>query len=266
MEVHMKNQFNMAPVKNYTTPNLPTLAESKNDTTMLKKLPNRWTKKAKVIARFAFVGTIAFAGCGQTHGNAEPPPPTEQVEPALQEALQSQLDAIKLHYRTHYGGAGGGPFYVVHITEQEALGIIRAKLEVAGLQLDATPPNNTVEFGWAGDIVLDLFDEEKGVAVSHLTWEINNQAFFSFGGGGLARHVAEEFAAQDNNITVGAFFNPGEYINASLRWWDWEDETYLPTAEEVAQTQAELKETLVNQLDEQVQEFINLLTSQGLIY
>lgn len=265
----MKSQLCMTPVKNYTAPSLPTLAESKNDAAMLKELPSRWAKKAKVVACLALVGTTVLTGCRETrhahHGGAMAAPfymqyPTEQDVSVRQEALQAQLDAAELLYRTHFGGGGSGPFYVVHITEQEALGIIRAKLEIAGLQLDSTPPTDAVV---SGNFALDLFDEERGVGVSHITWEMNNQPFFSHGGDRLARSVEREFAEQDNGIIVGAFFSPTGYIDANQRWWDLEDETHSPTPEDIAQTQAEAKEALVMQLDDQVQAFIDLLIDQG---
>ena len=266
----MKNQFSITPIKNYSAPNLPTLAESKNNTAMLKKLPIRWTKKAAVVAYLAFAGTIALTSCRETHhGGAGWAPyyvqyPTEQAVPVTPEDLQLQLDAVELQYSTHWGGAITGPFYVVHITEQEVLGIIRTKLEIAGLKLGDTPPNDGINLGELGTFALDLFDEEKGVGISHITQAKYYRQWLT-GGNRLVEKVTEEFAAKDGDITVGVFFSPREYIHENLRWWDWEDETYTPTAEGIAQIQAEAKATLVERLDEQVQAFVELLTGQGLL-
>jgi len=266
------------------------MEESKLDPSLLKKLPSRWSKKAAVVATMAFVGTITLSGCDFLpsihHGGAGMVPHyvqhrTEQEiigripmrDPIPPDVLQAQLDtainAAELNYRTHFGGGGSGPFYVVHITEQEALGIIRANLEMVGFQFNYIPPDSTVEMHWQTDFGIDLFDEAKGVGISHISWEMNNQPFFSHGGNRLANSVTEAFAQQDNDFSVGVFFNPSTNVSAGQRWWDWEarrgEEFEPPTEEEIAQTQEEVKATLIAQLNDQVQAFIRLLESEGIL-
>jgi len=49
----------------------------------------------------------------------------------------------------HHGGAGGGPIYVAHLTEQEALTIIRDQLEEVGLNLnEVQPPLSVIGRGY----------------------------------------------------------------------------------------------------------------------
>ena len=233
------DSLRVEPVKSYTQPNLPTQEEA--NPAQLTKLPSRWQKNAAVIACMGFVGAVTLSGCAymfdsvfasrnSMHGGGAPviprytPSITEHdVATYTQTQLEAALAAAELELRVHSGGGGAGPFYVVHITEQEALNIIRAKLEAAGLSFGDTPPENVFEFGWTevDDIRLDLFDAEKGVAISHLSWETNNTPFMSHGGSHLAEEVARDFNEQLDDVAVGVFFNPGEYLGMSSRLLDW---------------------------------------------
>lgn len=53
------NKINPKPVTDYTPPAIPTLAEVKEDSTFLKRLPRRWKKSAAVLA---IVGMVANVG------------------------------------------------------------------------------------------------------------------------------------------------------------------------------------------------------------
>jgi len=132
--------------------------------------------------------------------------------------------------------------YVVHLTEQEALGIIREQLEAVGLNFDVEPPDYTVEVGgWRlgnQTVGLDLFDSERSVAVAHI-----------FGWGDFTEAAAEAFAEQTNDITVGVF--QSGTINK------WESATNYEFAE--------ARETIESQLAAQVREFIDFLRNEGII-
>jgi len=284
----MKNEkedlLYMTPVRNYEAPQLPTLEDSRDNPTLLKKLPLRWQKKAAVIACMSFVGTITLSGCAYAHlldnrihhGGAVGAPiyvanPTEQetsgvIQPQP-DNIQAALEAAELELRTHSGGSGFGPIYVVHITEQEALGIIRAQLEAAGLNFNAVPPDYTVET-WYRDFSFDLYDEERGVAITHLSWEDNNQHFFSHGGSDLAQQITEAFAEQAKDISVGVFFNPGESLGMSQDWRGWEDEEWSEGMEyepPTAERKEEAKAMLIERLTAQVQAFIDFLRAEGVV-
>jgi len=303
MENKHDDQIRINPVADYAAPNLPTIAESKSNPTLLKKLPLRWAKKTSVIACMAFVGVALPTSCTAFDGNVNPAevivphinhggaarapiyvthPTEDDVYTSFQARLDEAINAIELQYRTHFGGSGSGPFYVVHITEQEALGIIRAKLEYAGLRLDANPPGRSVNMG-GRSIGIDLFDGERRVGVTHVTWEMNNRPFISHGGPRLADEIAERFASQWRSIPVGVFFNPSVWIDANNRWWDvdlhnweWNFRGELPpeivefdfdppSDGTIAQVQEDAKKELLEQLNAQVQTFINTLVAQGIL-
>ena len=292
-----KDQLRITPVTNYTAPSLPTLEAAKGNPAHLNKLPNRWMKKAAVIGCMALAGTIVLSGCDELdhnlhgggdgyapiyvnrpteddfdirmHGGGSPTYTPMYVDRLTEHDIKAQLhaaiDAAMLEYRTHWGGSGSGPFYVAHLTEQEALGIIRAKLEAIGLELGATPPDYRVHN--FTDFTLDLFDENRAVGLAYISWAQNNMPFFSRGGAWLSREVAEAFAQQHNHITVGAFFNPDVSINENERWWSWDYGTagQQPTAEAIAQTQAEAKTALVAKLNAQVEAFVEWLKLEGVM-
>jgi len=291
----MKNDKDLlciSPVKDYTPPQIPTLEDTRVNLAILKKLPSRWQKNRAVIACVGLVGTVALSGCAYAHLVDERTPhsdgsiapyyivhPTEQVvSGSIQqqpedtqtqlEALEAAFKAADLNLRTHFGGAGHGPIYVVHITEQEALGIIRTQLEAAGLNFDATPPEYIIESGFGSrDIGFDLYDEEKGVAIAHLSWEDNNQRFFSWGGSDLAERLTEEFTEKTGDISVGVFFNPGKELGRGQAWLDQENERWLRriSMRNTNRQKEEAKAALTENITSQVQAFIDLLQAEGIV-
>ena len=229
-----KDLLSMNPVKHYKAPQVPTLEDSHDNPVLLKKLPSRWQKSASVIACIGLVGAMTLStGClnlftRNFHGCSE----------------------------FHHGGSGAMPMYVVYLTEQEALGLIRTQLETAGLNFNATPPDYTANVWWNQDqLSLKLFDEEKSVAIAYIDSDfvsVNNAQYsFSVPGSELAEQAIESFAQQTNDISVGVFYNPGVRHN-----WSWDENN--PNYEEL---KAELKE----HLSAQVQEFIDLLQAEGIL-
>jgi len=335
------NQLSISPVKNYEPPKLPTLNETRQNPTILKNLPSRWQRNTAVLSCLGIAGMLTLSGCyfldditGTHHGGTAAFPiyvnrPTEQdasgavhqmnpistsYNPTTQDTedyvdytgnadyAYTQMEPQELNLRLHTGGSGSGPFYVVHLTEQEAQSIIRAQLESAGLRFNDTPPSLTPSpdpvhpydrFGIdAEQLGLNLFDEERGVAVAHISWDNNNIQFFSHGGSHTAELIAEEFAQLIDDISVGVFFNPGLHLGESREWLErnlyWalhgaensryaaERERQQELAEQLQQQldehesptpeqKAEAREVLIEQLTAQVQEFLDLLRSQGIV-
>ncbi|MCL2874514.1 MAG: hypothetical protein FWE29_06265 [Defluviitaleaceae bacterium] len=167
----------------------------------------------------------------------------------------------ELNLRIHHGGSGSGPFYIVHLTEPEALSIIRLQLEQAGLRFNASPPDYHVE--WWDTIGLDLFDEDKNIAVSHLSWEDSNR-HFSPTGRNFAEIISEEFERQTDDISIGVFYNPGETLNPLVMEGDQIRRT-RPTPAEIEEGKVTARPILEKRLAAQVQEFIGFLHSEGII-
>ena len=198
-------ELSITPVEAYNAPEIPMLIN--DNSALLKKLPSRWQKNVKVIACMGVIGSFTLAGCA---------PP------------------IDLHPRLHGGGgAAPPPIYVVHLTEQEALGIIRARLEKAGLNFSSMLPEYTTD--WSGvKFGLDLFDEHKKIAITYL---YRHPPFISLGWD-FVEQVEEAFRLQVSDIIVGAIFNPGD-----------------------AQSDTFLREQLIAQVDM----FVAYLQSEGIL-
>ena len=207
----------LEPVKQYTLPGYPTNADAASNPAMLKKLPSRWQKKAGIAAACAgLAGTVLLSGC-----------------PFI-----------------HFGGSGGAPYYVVHLTEQEALNIIRPRLEVAGLDFSSAPPESSylVYMIGYGVIGLELFDEDKGVGVAVLAEKDSGGE--CPGGIYYSNEIEKAFSLLDPDLTVGVFYCPGEY---------YEGGTLTDSKSE------EMKQALEAHLSGQIDDFIELLQGKGIL-
>ena len=204
----------MSPVAQYTPPEYPTNADAKNNPALLKKLPSRWRRNAAAAACVGLMGTMTLAGC--------------PIFP-------------------HHGGAGGAPIYVVHLTEQEALSIIRSLLEDAGLNFDNTSMTYVVQLPNLGVIPLDLFDMDKDIGV---TLTVSRTSGNWWGGSWAKQQIEEAFSKQWSKLTVGVFDCPGQ------DFW-----TTTPNDSQKEEAREKLKE----HLSEQVSEFIKLLQHKGIL-
>ncbi|MCL2354371.1 MAG: hypothetical protein FWC68_00475, partial [Oscillospiraceae bacterium] len=197
------------PLEEYKTPEYPNQFEARKNPELLNKLPSRWQKNTKVIACIGLVGTMTLAGFLYINRDSN----EQGVFPRNTTGnITTQIPRYELLVRAHHGGGGGAPIYVVYLTEQEALGIIRAGLEDAGLLFNSRPPNHTVDvtiftgrdhFGMGRDteVGLDLYSREKSVGISYIAGERNS-----------ARQVEIEFERQHRNLWVRAFYTPSEVI------------------------------------------------------
>jgi len=238
----MKNEHEeklcITPAQSYAVPKIPTLKDAKTNPAMLKRLPSRWKRNAAVVACVGVMGMTALTGCANVFSRFD--------DNGVRTVTRSGME---LNIITHHGGAVGSPFYVISLTEQEAFGIIRQQLEIAGLNFGAIPPEYTVNVWEWVDVGLDLFDEEKNVAVANVSWA-DSHIRFAPSGSWFAEEASEEFAQKTGDIVVGVFYNPGEDIGWSR-----------PSAREQREAIPLLKENLT----EQVQAFIALLQEQGIL-
>ena len=231
MKIRIKNNnlYQLNPVKKYKIPKYPVYALARENLELLKKLPSRWQKSKKVISCLSAVGLLSLSGCFPVIINNNP--------------------CSRCGF-SHFGGSGGSPIYVIYLTEQEAINLIRTKAETAGLNLNSTPPDNTVNVWWM-NIGLDLYDEEKNVAMTLIDlnksgWQRCNVGYNK----DIAEEARIEFANQKNDITIGVFHNPDKPFGRTE-----------PDAAAIAEAEERFKE----QLTAQVQEFIESLQAQGII-
>ena len=205
------NPLQSSPVKDYSPPNLPTLEEAR-DSQMPMPLPSRWRKGVAVLACIGVMGALAvYGGVGSRH--SEPMIyycPINQPEEYALARINARLEAARMRIGVHHGGAVGVPIYVAHITEQEVLAFIRARLELAGLNFDAEPPSYRFT-NWGNEIGITLFDEERRIAIAYINW-VDTEQHFMPRGRFFAERVAEELTRQSRNAAIRVFYNPGEEI------------------------------------------------------
>jgi hypothetical protein len=263
---------NLAPVESYTPPELPMLDEKIPE--LLKKLPTRWQNNVKVLAFITLTGTIALAGLTGCGSGGERPPgaghggggyPIYTTQPANQErdefVWSNHLYDVEV--RLHFGGEGSA-FYVAHITEQEALGIIRAQLEAAGLDLSAAPPDYEIFTDmWIQPLGLNLFDVERNVAIAYV--DTLGWSFFS----ATREDILREFAELNRRIAVGAFFDSGQLgtsaigVGGDLGWGPFDDlERQLTLSDE---ENVRAQSAILNRITEQADAFIYELQERGIL-
>jgi len=209
------------PLKTYTPPNLPTLEQTRNDHDFLKKMPLRWRKCAAVCTAVGLMGSLVLTGCW--------------------ERISS------LNHSTHYGGGGFLPYYVVYLTEQEALDVIRTQLEKSGLKLDDELPNLVGGNGKG----IDLFDSERGIAI------VYSDEWYGDWDKDVIDELIEDFEQQDDTLIFKAFYTHPEMTSVC--------ELCKHTEQEKAQAREEKLPILQEQLIQQTDEFVELLKEQGIL-
>ena len=275
-----KNLPIVKPMENYEAPKVASLDEIYKNPEPLKKLPKRWAKNAAVVACVGILGMSTLAGCifgssparQQHHRGGER---TNGYEYNITNGYgigYNGYEEFDLVIRIH-GGGGGFASYVVHMTEQEALGIIRRQLEAAGLRFSNTPPNYIAfeDDSWMPSVGLDLFDARNNVAISHLNL---NESDIPFGpwGSDAAQSFREAFESQ-TDITVGVFYTSVVHTgwDAMGDWIEDEEGEWVhvparqPTARQRAEAKAEARPILEERLNDQIQEFIDFLRSERII-
>jgi hypothetical protein len=186
---------------------------------------------------------------------------TEPPYTRLVEGIEFPFVQGGMECRLHYGGSGAAN-YVVYLTEAEALGFIKARLEEAGLNLSSNPPDYTVNLSgiddwslaeWKRDITLELYDAEANVAVASFDW-LNTE---------YAEKIHGVFEEQIPGINVGLFHNAGEGLYNRR---DADEDLWLPPAKEkLEEFFLELRPELEEQLTKQIQDFIKLLQEKGIL-
>jgi len=231
-EKYNADSLRVEPVKSYAPPKLPTQEEANPE--LLKKLPSRWQKNAAVVTCMGFVGVLTLSGFANAMDSVSRPPhnvsilvqsqsgniPADAIENGAglrititpPTELEAAIASAGIVLRSHWGGANSGPFYTVHLTEQEAFNIIRAKLEEAGLNFADSPafipelPPSRVR-PW--NLTIDLFDAERNVGVTHIRWRNSHHD--------VEREIrSAEANVQDlEDMHVGVIYNPGIGLGTS---------------------------------------------------
>ena len=232
------NLLTLTPIEDYQSPDLPTYADDKPN--LKKKMPHRWKSKVMVAAVAGLLGASMLTGC----------------------SMVESLRFDPFDYATHHGGFSGAPIYVAYLTEQDALEIIRTRLEDAGLNFNSLPPAYTIIYSDGRierEVGLDLFDEEAGVAIAlfndhggfergrvSLFWSAEDATEFAHGATNEFNNRYDLLVRVFTNREIGqgiCDFNRGQFNRRK----------------------EEMNEELHNELDEQIQDFIRELQVLGII-
>jgi len=251
------NLLTLAPMEEYAAPKFPTYKDEKPE--LAKKMPSRWRNKAVIAATVGILGTTALTGC-------------------------SVIENVMPNYTIycpdlHHGGAGGGPIYVVHLTEQEALGIIRSQLEEVGLnlteispQLGVTINNVYVEDDWGddafrmfnNDIEMQLLDEENEIGIAlvnrHWGWRLDGECTID-----TQARIVQQFL-NEHDLNVGVIFRRSLEIDEA--WGEdavWDEERFIYVNGAFEERVDDARVQIENMLIEQIQEFIEQLQEEGII-
>jgi len=219
--------LSLSPLKKYAAPKYPNYLQTHSNPDLLKKLPSRWQRNAKVLACIGLTGTLSLTGC--------------------HEFLFGNSTCSNCGF-PHLGGSGGSPIYIVYLTEQEARSVMREKWESLGFDFSSAPPDYTVNVNGLLDVGIDYFNEEKNVGLSLVSrYESGWGWCYANGNKYSAETAQQEFERLDNNIDVGVMYNPKKNIGLNE-----------PGAEERETAQKNLKA----QLEGQVREFIERVQAQ----
>ena len=281
------------PVKKYANPKYPTIKDAQCAPLLLKKLPSRWEKNAKVIAAMGLLGAMTLTSCGILEPKNNDNAGTENNNPVS----ENYLNVAPLFIHGEGTGAMGCVMIVpaVFLSEQEAYAIILSETESAGLNLNTkrhtgyTATQNESAEQWGkenkyalgdGNVGLDMYDIDKQIGVAYISMNAAEKQYLPDKDGNqmmssvteyLPRELAElsvdDFAKQHGDITVGVFYDPGR---------DWENEEHQRILEEFnnsekdwaekeKQYEKDTKAVIEEDLREQVRDFIEWLQAQGII-
>ena len=262
------NDLQAHPVETYTPPNIPTLDDAQ-DTQLLKTLPSRWKKNTAVLACLGFAGVLGLAGYTALH-NRRPNMPYYLVQEYPYDAAMANIQAAELELRVHWGGFGSGPFYVVHITENEVLAFVRARLEAAGLVF-SDPAADTFwseHDGSQGPFLLPctdigLYDALNNVAVIRIIridpFRIFNREWHE--------PTKDAFSTTFADTTFGMYYNPTAIIGRARYSWRQTRSPNFRPRHNYARDRAMERErpALIENLSAQIDEFIAQLKAEGII-
>ena len=223
------------PVNDYKPPKLPTMQEMQANPAPLKQMPSRWRNKSAVIVCAGFVAAAAMLG---SCANLD----------EMHTQWHSNVVSEPLELRFSFGGFGTPPAYVVHLTEAEALSIIKIRLEAAGLEFGAPLPQYGVDFP-RSRIESSLFDDKHNIAIVQAGLTAYEAEFF-----------ADIFMEQTDDIIFGVFYNPFKAFHSEARFGIHPLVLTLPV-----EAQEEARPILMRRLNSQIDEFIKLLRAKGII-
>jgi hypothetical protein len=286
--VAMKCELRPVPVRSYLYPEYPTRQDVQLNPDILKALPERWKAKPAVYAALALTLSTGLFGCAE-HQNTSPSEPSDNL--ARQQASITENSSnrpvmrIALQIPIFEHGAGQGSYGCdsvappVFLSEEEARQVIREEAEARGVHFTGTlaiegdqfpetsllPEEGKPLGTWKGMLELDGYDPDLGIGFEFVSSsDVESWAPEGERSGILdvwnMKDTAERLSQVVQNTAV--FYDPGADYEAVKFNWHSENDDYKTR---LAQYTAEQKEIMIEELREQVRDFLAWLAAEGVI-
>ncbi len=287
----MKVKPEVQPVKRYKKPKYPTKEKVSENPDILYRVPDRWKGSPALYAALLLVvsgGLYACSGQGdgsETNSLVIPGDPASAVrESVLPSALEPTAlpPASEFKVPVFEHGSGRGSYGCVSVappvflSEEEALQVIREEAEAQGIDFSGTktlagtfPAANlygdkTLEDAtWKGELELDGYDEALGFGFEFVSrqdlidWQVQGNIASSVESYDL-KTTAERLAAVAENTAV--FYDP------SQNWEEFDRNASQNDFEAYVQKFSEEQKTkMIENLREQVRDFLAWLAAEGVI-
>lgn len=265
----------VTPAVRYLEPRYPSAEQAALDPSLLRRLPRRFSAVPAVCAALSAVLALGLTGCHAPDDTA----PGADKAPALNIPVFAHGDGIG-----SYGCVSVAP--PVFLSEEEALSVIRDEAAKYGLELSGDagtvpaqlPLHNTFPPAGEprqplktarGELTLDGYFDSAGIGVEFVSvgdlaaWQDPGQTSFSSVEDYYFQDAADALANGNENLAV--FYDPAsaDYSEFQYDWPDDDDGSgYAAYAEDYAARQ---KEKSLDDLREQVKDFLRWLQGQGVI-
>ena len=270
----MKNELKITPVRHYFIPKYPTKMDVRISPAILRAVPRRWDVKPAVCMALMFTLSTGLYGCadGNNAGGG--------VSTGGNTALSLSIPIFEHGVgRGSYGCSSVAP--PVFLSEEEALQVIREEAEARGVNFDDTksiegdhfPATNEYDIDgtdnnttWEGTLELDGYDSTLGIGFEFVSqedvvaWENKDTEMLCSVSSFYMKSTAERLADVVKNTAV--FYDPASNYEDFKYDWNGDSadyETYMN------QYTAEQKERMLEDLREQVRDFLDWLAAEGII-
>ena len=288
----------LSPLPNYKSPSYPTKEEIMQNPALLRKIPRRWASNPLVLTALGLVLSAGLTACGTTSDSILP----DSASPAASDALgasnspssgnsiasaedstgnsteSSANDAESLDIPIFAHGTGRGSYGCesvappVFLSEEEAMQVIEEECAAQGIDLSGQktisgtfPATSTLpeaisdsdsDKTYTGELELDGYSEDLGIGVEFVStddiidWQTDTGMHATVDEYNL-KGTAQRLADCTDNVAV--FYDPtaDDYLDFTGS----NEESYVESS----------KEQSLEELREQVRDFLQWLKAQGVI-
>ena len=284
----------LSPLPNYKSPSYPTKEEIMKNPALLRKIPRRWANNPLVLTALGLVLSAGLTACGtasdsilpdsaspaasDAQGAANSPSSDHSIASAVDSSEASANDAKALDIPIFAHGTGRGSYGCesvappVFLSEEEAMQVIEEECAAQGIDLSGKktisgtfPATSTLpetisggasDQTYTGDLRLDGYSEDLGIGVEFVStddiidWQADTEMHATVEEFDL-KGTAQRLADCTDNVAV--FYDPT--ADNYLDFTGSNEESYVESS----------KEQSLEELREQVRDFLQWLKAQGVI-